>query len=166
MMDKRVQLSVALGWLPEACRTLGRTAERRSIVSGNDVRFLAIGSLGYNSRRYDKPRENDRIPKSDPKKYQGILDAKDWKNPQLIVRPTGIEVIGITPVGSGLPVDSILDVLGHLPDSAWPYGLVVAVSNIGLRTSKNENAPIHANRVKLLRILKRNGIAVELWPSA
>lgn len=109
---------------------------------------------------------NARVPKSNLKKYQGILDAKDWKNPQLIVRPTGIEVIGITPAGNGIPVDSVLDVLGHLPDSAWPFGLVVAVSDIGLRASKNENTPIHVNRVKLLRILKRNGIAVELWPSA
>ena len=112
------------------------------------------------------PPLQSRIRKSDPKKYQGILDAKDWKNPQLIVRPTGIEVIGITPPGSGIPVDSVLDVLGHLPDSAWPYGLVVAVADVGLRASKNDNAPIHANRVKLLRILKQNGIAVELWPSA
>ena len=107
-----------------------------------------------------------RIPKPDPKKYQGILDAKDWKNPQLIVRSTGIEVIGVTPAGSGIAVDSVLDALGHLPDSAWPYGLVVAISDTGLRGSKNENAPIHANRVKLLRILKQHSIAVERWPSA
>jgi len=39
------------------------------------------------------PPLQSRIGKSDPKKYQGILDAKDWKNPQLIVRPAGIEVI-------------------------------------------------------------------------
>ena len=107
-----------------------------------------------------------RIPKSDPKKYQGILDAKDWKNPQLIVRPNGIEVIGVTPAGSGIAVNSVLDALSHIPDSAWPYGLVVVISDIGLRGSKNENAPIHANRVKLLRLLKQHSIAVELWPSA
>jgi hypothetical protein len=112
------------------------------------------------------PPLQSRVAKSNPKKYQGILDAKDWKNPQLIVRPTGIEVSGITPVGSGIPVDSVFDVLGKLPDSAWPYGLVVAVADVGLRASKNENAPIHANRVKLLGILKQHGIAVELWPSA
>ena len=84
----------------------------------------------------------------------------------MIVRSTGIEVIGITPAGSGIPVDSVFDVLGHLPDSAWPYGLVVAVEDVGLRASKNDDAAIHANRVKLLRIFKQNGIAVELWPSA
>ena len=112
------------------------------------------------------PPLQNRIPKFDPKKYQGILDAKDWRNPQLIVRPTGIEVSGITPAGSGIPVDSVLDVLEHLPDSAWPYGLVVAVADVGLRASKKDDSPIHANRVKLLRILKQQGIAVELWPSA
>jgi len=109
---------------------------------------------------------NTRIPKSDPKKYQGILDAKDWKNPQLIVRPTGIEIIGITPAGSAIPVDSVFDLLEHLPDSAWPYGLVVAVSDAGLRASKNDDAPIHANRIRLLRMFKQKGISVELWPSA
>ncbi len=114
----------------------------------------------------DFPSLQSRVPKSDPKKYQGILDAKDWKNPQLIVRPTGVEIFGITPAGSALPVDPVFNVLGNLPDSAWPYGLVVAVSDVGLRASKNDNAPIHANRVRLLRILKQKGISVELWPSA
>ena len=112
------------------------------------------------------PSLQSRIPKSDLKKYQGILDAKEWKNPQLIVRPTGVEIIGITPAGSAIPVDSVFDVLEHLPDSAWPYGLVVAVSDVGLRSSKNDDATIHANRVRLLRMFKQKGISVELWPSA
>lgn len=65
---------------------------------------------------------NTRIPKSDPKKYQGILDAKDWKNPQLIVRPTGVEIIGITPAGSAIPVDSVFNVLGNLHSSIFKRG--------------------------------------------
>ena len=31
----------------------------------------------------------NRIPKPDPKKYRSVQDAKDWKNPYLIVRPDG-----------------------------------------------------------------------------
>ena len=139
------------------------TLKSRVLVGLCIIQFAASMLLGF---AQGLPPLQNRIPKPDPKKYQGILDAKDWKNPQLIVRPTGIEVIGITSGGNGIPVDSVLDVTEHLPDSAWPYGLVVAVQDVGLRASKKDDSPIHANRVKLLRILKQHGIAVELWPSA
>jgi hypothetical protein len=41
----------------------------------------------------------NRIPKPDPKKYHAVQDAKDWKNPYLIVRRDGVEIVGMTPVG-------------------------------------------------------------------
>jgi hypothetical protein len=105
-----------------------------------------------------------RISKPDPKKYQAIRDEQDWKNPKILVRPTGIEVIGITPPAQGIPAESVPDVLEHLPDSAWPYGLVVAVSDIDLLSSRKDMPRIDANRTKLLKILKRHGVIVDLWP--
>src|SRR5438105_13838782 len=96
----------------------------------------------------------NRIPKPDPKKYHTVGDAKDWKNPYLIVRRDGIEVVGVTTAGEAIPVDSVPGVLKGLRDSAWPYGLVVAVQDIGLR-SEGDSPRIKANRRRLLMLLKK-----------
>jgi len=110
------------------------------------------------------PPLRSRISKPDPEKYQAIRDEQDWQNPKIFVRPTGIEVIGFTPPAQGIPAESVPDVLENLPDSAWPYGLVVAVSDIDLLSSRKDIPRIEANRTKLLKILKRHGIVVDLWP--
>jgi hypothetical protein len=115
-------------------------------------------------RSQTSPSLSSRIPKPDPNKYQAIRDGKDWQNPYLVVRPEGIEIYRITPPAQGVPVESVLDILEHLPDSAWPYGLVVVVSNIHLLSSRKDIPRIDANRTKLLMILRQQGIAVELWP--
>jgi hypothetical protein len=107
-----------------------------------------------------------RIPEPDPKKYHAIQDGKDWQNPKLVVRPEGIEVVGITPAGQAIPAESVPDKLEHIPDSAWPYGLIVMVSDAGIVSSSKVIPRIQANRAKLLKILKAHGIAVDLWPSA
>ena len=117
-------------------------------------------------RSQTSPSLSSRIPKPDPNKYQVIRDGKDWQNPYLVVRPEGIEIYRITPPAQGVPVESVLDILEHLPDSAWPYGLVVVVSDVGVLSSRKDVLRINANRSKLMKTLKRQGIAVELWPSA
>lgn len=106
-----------------------------------------------------------RIPRPDPAKYNRVRDAREWKNPYLVVRRGGIEIVGVTPVEPGISVQAVATELERLPDSAWPYGLVVAVQEIGIR-SPGEDAPIRANREKLLALLKRLGITADLWPSA
>jgi hypothetical protein len=107
----------------------------------------------------------NRVPKPDPKKYHAVQDGKDWKNPYLIVRRDGIEIVGMTVVGQAIPVDSVPGVLKGLPNSAWPYGLVVAVQDIGL-VSEGDPPRIEANRKRLLMLLKKLAIAVDRWPSA
>ena len=79
-----------------------------------------------------------RIPKADPKKYEAIQDGQDWQNPKIFVRAEGIEVIGVTPPARGIPAESIPNTLQHLHNSAWPYGLVVAVWEIDLRSSNDD----------------------------
>jgi hypothetical protein len=110
------------------------------------------------------PSLQSRIQKPDPKKYHAIRDAADWKNPYLIVRRDGVEIIGRMAVGHAIPVDSVPGALKELPDSAWPYGLVVVVQDIGI-VSPGDPARIKANRKTLLALLKKLDIAVELWPS-
>jgi hypothetical protein len=105
-----------------------------------------------------------RIPKPDPAKYHDVQDAKNWKNPYLIVRRDGVEIVGRTR-GQAIPVESIPAVLEGLPTSGWPYGLVVAVQDIGVE-SKEDRPRVKANRTRLLTLLKGLGIAVYGWPSA
>jgi hypothetical protein len=107
----------------------------------------------------------DRIPEADSKRYHSVQDAKGWKNPYLIVRRDGIEIVGMTPVGQAISVESVPGTLEKLPDSAWPYGLVVAVQDIGILSGRTDPTRIKANRAKLLNLLKELGIAVNRWPS-
>jgi hypothetical protein len=93
-----------------------------------------------------------------------VESAKDWKNPFLIVRRDGIEVVGVTH-GRAIAVKSVLSELEDLPASTWPYGLVVAVQENAVR-SNGDTRLIAANRIRLIKLLKRVGIAVENWPSA
>jgi hypothetical protein len=109
---------------------------------------------------------SQRIPGADPKKYQGIRDAKDWRNPYLIVRADGIEVVGVTDGRRPLTVDAVTEILKGLPDSAWPYGLVVAIQDAGLVASESDGSRIEANRNLLLGRLTELGVIVGLWPSA
>jgi hypothetical protein len=106
----------------------------------------------------------DRIPKPDPKKYHSLQDATDWENPYLIVRSDGIEIRGITPVGQAVNVASVAGVLEQLPNSAWPFGLVVAVQDIGLLSGDEDIPRIAANRRKLMALLKKLGVLVDPWP--
>jgi len=127
------------------------------------AQFVAAEQIGCTQT----PRSlQNRISKPDPKKYHSIQDAKDWKNPYLIVRRDGIEIVGMTPVERAITVESVPGVLVSLPDSAWPYGLVVAVQDIGILSGKTDLVRIDANRTKLLNLLKKLGIAVDRWPSA
>jgi len=125
------------------------------------AQLVAAAHIGFTQT--SRSLEN-RIPKPDPKKYHSVQDAKDWKNPYLIVRRDGIEIVGMTPVGRAITVESVPAVLERLPASAWPYGLVVAVQDIGILSGKTDLAHIEANRTKLLNLLKELGIAVDRWP--
>jgi hypothetical protein len=55
--------------------------------------------------------------------------------------------------------------LEKLPCIAWPYGLVVAVSENGVLAPGSDER-IKRNREALVRFLEEAGVKVELWPSA
>jgi hypothetical protein len=105
-----------------------------------------------------------RVPKADPSKYRQVRDGKDWKNPYLVVRRDGVEIIGLTSAEPAVPLDSIAAELERLPVSAWPYGLVVAVQDVSLGSAADWPR-VHSNRAKLREILKKLGVKAELWPS-
>jgi hypothetical protein len=103
----------------------------------------------------DQPLQNDsaqagrlssQIGPAAPQRYKSIRDAKDWGNPYLMIRREGIEVIA-----KGLPFGrqtvtaaDLQRTLIALPVTAWPYGKVVAVQDIGIRAAGDEQ-PIADN---------------------
>jgi hypothetical protein len=59
----------------------------------------------------------------------------------------------------------VVTYLEKLPSRAWPYGLVVAVQENGVR-APGDDEPIRRNKEELVRLLEAAGVKVELWPSA
>jgi len=108
-----------------------------------------------------------QIPAPDPGKYHSILEARNWQNPYLIVRANGIDVRPISAVTQvpTMPPADVIAYLEKLPSIAWPYGLVVAVSENGVRVA-GDDARIKRNREELVGLLKNAGVTVNLWPSA
>ena len=105
----------------------------------------------------------ERIPPADPSRYLGVKDYTQWKNPYLVVKAEGIEIVGSTKAEQSIAVERIPAILGELPRSAWPYGLIVAIQENGVRAA-TDTPRINANRDKLLRLLKDMGVGVSLWP--
>jgi hypothetical protein len=109
----------------------------------------------------------NRIPSADPAKYRSVVDAREWQNPYLTVQARGIDARPISATTEP-PTMSPADVVAYLeklPSIAWPYGLVVAVQENGLR-APGDDARIKRNREELVRLLEKAGVKVELWPSA
>ena len=107
----------------------------------------------------------NRIPPADANKYRSVRDARDWQNPYLMVQANGIRPIsGAKDAPTSSPADAVA-YLEKLPSMAWPYGLVVVVSESGIRGS-GDDARINRNREELVRLLEKAGIEVEFWPSA
>ena len=109
----------------------------------------------------------NRIPAADPGNYRSVRDARDWQNPYLVVYANGIDARPISPETEA-PRMSPAEVVGYLeklPTIAWPYGLVVAVQESGLR-APGDNAQIRQNVEELQRLLTEAGVKVDLWPTA
>ena|ERR1700730_15293852 len=110
---------------------------------------------------------NYRIPPPDPNKYRSVRDARDWQNPYLMVQADGIDARPIS-AATEAPTMSPADVVAYLeklPSMAWPYGLVVAVQENGVR-APGDDARINSNREELVRLLEKAGVRVDLWPAA
>ena len=107
----------------------------------------------------------NRIPPPDPNKYRSVRDARDWQNPYLIVQANGIRPISPAKDTPTMSPPDVVSYLEKLPSIAWPYGLVVAVQENGVRASPDD-ARIKRNREELLRLLEEAGVKVSLWPSA
>ena len=121
-----------------------------------------------------KKKLDSRIPSPDPRKYQAVRDGNNWLNPFLVVRPDGIEVISKAPDAERKLVspNELKRFLISLPVAAWPYGRVIGVQEVsirsGLRNSeirRRDDALIETNKLEAGKVLASLGIKIQLWPS-
>ncbi len=103
------------------------------------------------------------VPVDNPKLYEHIQMAEDWKNPFLQIQG---DLVSIKAHGrqARVPVGDVVSVLRGLPVSAWPYGKVVAVqAGSGPQTSGTASA-IDQTREQLDVLLRVNDIEIDYWP--
>ncbi len=108
------------------------------------------------------------IPTADSSKYQHIRDMKNWQNPYLIVRADGIAMFdAVDNTETVLKPDDLLPALAELPASKWPYGRVVAATEVGKKgISEQDKVAIRRNKGILGGLLEGAHIAVDWVPSA
>jgi hypothetical protein len=85
--------------------------------------------------------------------------------PVLLVQTDGVVISGLTSDGNPIPVKAVATALESLPDSAWPYGRVVAVEDDGVAASEPGRSRIEANRILLDPLLGELGVIVGFRPS-
>ena len=104
----------------------------------------------------------DNLFEANPDAYGRINDATDWENPYLIVRPNGVEVLHVNHL---VEPDNLKATLASLPSTAWPYGRIVVVQEIGVR-SENDDQMISEVLKQVLSNLQALNITVLRWPSS
>jgi hypothetical protein len=118
-----------------------------------------------------------RIPAAERARYAHVHDAKDWRNPFLVVGPASVLIISsaATRPGTSNPTairreievrpELVERYLLTIPDSAWPYGRVVAVQQSGVVAPGTDQA-IKTNLHTVQQTCTKLHIVVEPWPSA
>lgn len=136
------------------------------------VFLVCMGSSGASPQTNTKGRTppvtslKARIPPPKRSVYGAVRDGKDWKNPYLFAVEDGVQVWKQGDPAPAVSVEDAMKFLEDLPESDWPYGLVVAVQQQSVCCLYPDGeARIRANRVDLVSRLKRAGIVVSLWPS-
>jgi hypothetical protein len=142
-----------------------------STMSGPTLFFtiLAAGLLAASAQTdfVQSERLNAQIGPANPRLYRAIRDGKDWKNPYLVIRRDGIEVIatGLAPSSRSVALSALQRTLIELPVTAWPYGRVVAIAEISIVAADSSDAKPTADNLNLtISILKKLQVAVLRWP--
>jgi len=103
-----------------------------------------------------QPNGLERIPDADRTKYPRLQDLAQWKNPQLVVREDGIGLVDLQNHEVHiLTPEQVPAELVSLPETAWPYGRVVLVSQAAPSSaSEQSKAKLRENRGLLMGTLK------------
>ena len=107
-----------------------------------------------------------QIPTADPQRYAGMRDMKAWRNPYLIVRADGVGLLEVSNNEQQIvDPDKLSEALAKLPASAWPYGRVVAIQEIGAAGSDEDKAKLRKNRALVAGALESMQVLIDWVPS-
>ena len=108
------------------------------------------------------------IPAADPSKYSHVRDYRSWRNPYLMIRADGVALVDFQNNEEHiLKPEELTAALAKLPDSAWPYGRVVAVAENDVRkASQEEEIAIRRNRGIVAGTLESMHVLINWIPSA
>jgi hypothetical protein len=105
-----------------------------------------------------------RVPPADRRKFRNVRDAANWDNPYLVITTEGFDLRFHGGQSYG-PLSILAHTVVGLPDSAWPYGRVIAASESGIRRTDGGEL-IKSNKEKADKILRELGVTVDWGPSA
>lgn len=112
------------------------------------------------SRRTVSPADDDN--------YREIRDGGLWRNPEIIIEEKGI--YAKSPENRlerrSLTIAQTLLVLNQQDCRVWPYGAVVMLSEAGIQSPSTDHAAVRKILLDLKEALEKEGIRVDLWPSA
>jgi hypothetical protein len=101
-----------------------------------------------------------------------MKDMKNWRNPYLIIRKDGVGLLDVNNNEERmLKPEEVLKALADLPPSAWPYGRVVAVQELGIVGSESvgsEQDKVEIRRTKgiVAGTLEELHVVINWVPSA
>ncbi|HKS72803.1 MAG TPA: hypothetical protein VJQ82_06360 [Terriglobales bacterium] len=108
----------------------------------------------------------EKIPAADPAKYHRANGVKSWRNPYLIVKPEGVALLDVANNEEHIMKPAELtQKLAQLPDSAWPYGRVVAVTENPV-SSDHDKVEIRKNKAIVAGTLESMHVEINWIPSA
>ena len=115
----------------------------------------------------DATRGLEGVPDPNDDAIREIRDAKEWRNPYVIVNRDDYELILPEQPRTAKRWDlaELEHALLSLPREGWPLGRVVAVQENSLR-SEGDDERIANNLNALKRMLESHKVRVDLWPTA
>jgi hypothetical protein len=96
-----------------------------------------------------------------------MKDMRTWRNPYLVVRVDGVGLLDATNNEQQIVnPDKLLEELAKLPASAWPYGRVIAIQEIGTTGSEEDKTKLRKNRALVAGALESVRALINWVPSA
>lgn len=107
------------------------------------------------------------IADAKPDLYRNMKDMKNWRNPYLIIRKDGVGLLDVNNNEERmLKPEAVLQALADLPSSAWPYGRVVAVQEISIVGSEQDQVEIRRTKGIVAGTLEEVHVVINWVPSA
>ena len=138
-----------------------------ALIAPYPVVYRNVAIQAAPSRAADAgPKLDARIRRADPKQYEAVLDARDWRNPWIDAEQNGFWLRSrSTPQRKFVTLGDLRHVLTELPVSDWPYGRVVVIQLPSIIGSVEQWRAVEANADAARTIATTLNAESWGWPS-